>query len=136
MVLRIFYLVLVLLLAISCNEEEIKPIETDPKKAILGKWEAFGTGNWPQITYVDKSLGYIRFYEDSILKEYDYEKQEYVNQIKYYIDDSLIYFNYSYENGELSIPRKYEFLSKNQILRLDYIDMFGSYNTSVYKRIN
>ena len=45
---KIIYITLCIIgiLSFSCEKEKI---ETDPKKAILGKWEIVEDGNWPDL---------------------------------------------------------------------------------------
>lgn len=119
----------------SCEKEKIE-IETDPAKAILGKWEIIEIGNWPNME-LTSATGYTEFLSDSIVRFFEYDKNQFTSQAKYWIDDSLLYDSHLREDGfELVFKRKYLFFDKNQKLRLDYVDMFVIFNTSIYKRIN
>jgi len=131
---RIRFIVLIVIietLSVSCEKEKI---ETDPTKAILGKWEIIEMGNWPNMDPVTKASGYQEYLSDSILREYDYETGEYM--FKNYKIDTLLYEYITREDGfRLTITYKYQFLGNNK-LRLDHKDIAAIFNTFIFKRIN
>jgi len=115
----------------SCEKEKI---ETDPAKAILGKWVVIEMGNWPDMEPVSNPGGYKEFLPDSILREYDYETGEYF--YKKYKIDTLLYEYITREDGfQLTITYKYQFLNNNK-LRLEHKDIAAIFNTFIFKRIN
>lgn len=96
------------LVATSCQKVDVEP---DPAKAILGKWEIIEMGNWPNMESIVNPVAYSEYLVDSVLREYDYEKQTYFTK-KYWIDDSLLYTNVSREDGyQVKIGYKYFFLT-------------------------
>jgi hypothetical protein len=121
------------ILSYSCEKEKI---ETNPAKAILGKWELIEMGNWPDMEPITNPGGYKEFLPDSILREYDYETDEYYYK-KYWID-TLLYECITREDGvQLVSPRyNYQFFDDNNKLRLDYKDIAAIFNTFIFKRIN
>jgi hypothetical protein len=130
---RIIYLsVIFSIVFLSCEKEKI---ETDPKKAILGKWEIIEIGNWPNMEST-LATGYTEFTPDSIVRFYDYKLKQFTSQGKYWISDTILFESQIREDGfELVLSRKFELLNNNQKLRLDYIDILAIFNTSIYKRL-
>ena len=116
-----------------CCEKE--KIETDPAKAILGKWEIFEIGNWPNMEPIN-ATGYTEYTSDSVFRYFEYSYNQFTVQGKYWIDDSVFYESYLREDGfELVFRYKYHFLDKNQKLRLD-IMAFATFDTEIFKSIN
>jgi hypothetical protein len=110
--------------------------ETDPAKIILGKWEIIEMGNWPNMEPIDKPTGFKEYLPDSVLREYDYSKQDYTFNKKYWIDSLLHECAYlQEENRYVTIGRySFEFFDKNKKLRLDYSNIYALYNTFIWKR--
>lgn len=115
----------------GCEKEKIK---IDPTKAILGKWEIIEMGNWPDMEPVTEATGYQEYLPDSVLREYDYEKQSFTFYKKYWID-SLLHVGITREDGfQLVFEYRYQFYDNK--LRLDYVNVIALFNTSIYNRIN
>jgi hypothetical protein len=131
----IFFFNLLIFFGVSC-EKENREFETDPKKAILGKWEVIEMGNWPDLQPVANPSGYVEYLPDSIMREYDYETGEYFYK-KYWID-TILYHSVTREDGyQLVFPRyKYVFSEENKKMRLDYVDIAAIFNTFIFKKIN
>jgi hypothetical protein len=128
-----FIILTIVCISLFCCEKE--KIETDPAKAILGKWEIIEMGNWPDMDPIP-AAGYTEFTLDSIVRFFEYSYNQFTSQGKYWIDDSLFYESYLREDGfELVLRYLYQFLDNNQKLRLDII-AFAIFNTSIFKRIN
>ena len=94
---KIIYITLCIIgiLSFSCEKEKI---ETDPKKAILGKWEIVEMGNWPNMEPIEEPLAYEEYLPDSILREYEYKtKNSYFK--KYWIEGSTLLISTLREDG-------------------------------------
>mgnify|MGYP000881577431 FL=1 len=118
--------------SISCERERI---ETDPAKAILGKWEAIEKGNWPNLEPIIYPGGYQEYLPDSLLREYNYETGRYYYK-KYKIDTLLYEYIPRGDGFYLTLQYKYQFFDNNNKLRLDFKDIAAIYNTFIFKRIN
>jgi len=130
--LYIVFFGIIWIFSISCERERI---ETDPAKAILGKWEICEMGNWPDLDPITRATGCVEYLPDSLLREYDYETGRYFYK-KYQID-TLLYEYIPREDGfYLTIQYKYQFFDNDNKLRLDYKDIEAIYNTFIFKRIN
>jgi len=116
----------------SCNDDEPYTPPSDPKKAILGKWELIEIGNWPNIFPSEPSY-YIEYLPDSIIGIYDYNTKEYyISSRKYWID-SLFHEKTIREDGyEIIINYSYEFYTDK--MRMDILDILPIFETSIYKR--
>ena len=129
---KIIYITLCIIgiLSFSCEKEKI---ETDPKKAILGKWEIVEMGNWPNMEPIEEPLAYEEYLPDSILGEYEYKtKNSYFK--KYWIEGSTLLISTLREDGfELVFKYKYDFFDNNT-LRLESYSVMMS-NTSIYNRL-
>ena len=119
------------ILSFSCKKEKI---ETDPQKAILGKWEIVEMGNWPNMDPIEDPLGYEEYLPDSVLRQFDYKTNTSIYK-KYWIEDSTLLISTLREDGlELVFEYKYDFFDKNNRLRLDAYSLM-IFNTSIYKRL-
>jgi len=119
------------ILSFSCEKEKI---ETDSKKAILGKWEIVGKGNWPNMESII-ATGYTEYTPDSIIRFYDYELMQFTAPGKYWIEDSTLLISTLSEDGfEVVFEYKYDFFDNNNKLLLD-VYAFMMFNTSIYKRL-
>ena len=129
---KIIYITLCIIgiLSFSCEKEKI---ETDPKKAILGKWEIVEMGNWPNMEPIEEPLAYEEYLPDSILREYEYKtKNSYFK--KYWIEGSTLLISTLREDGfELVFKYKYDFFDNNTLQLESYSVMMS--NTSIYKRL-
>lgn len=119
----------VMLLAIvlfpACKKELL---EADPTKIILGKWELIEYELLGKMQSVENSAGFFyEFQADSVLLYFDYEKNQYTQQYKYWFSDSLLNIGGNYI---------YTFYDKNSKLRLD--DRFSTawIQVYIYKRKN
>jgi len=110
----IFFFNLLLIFGSSCEKENTE-FETDPKKAILGKWEITEMGNWPDLLPVKNPISYTEYLPDGTMRVYVYETGEYF-YYKYSID-SLLYEYATREDGyHFVISRyKYDFFEKNKM---------------------
>lgn len=119
----IFFFNLLLFFGVSCEKENTE-FETDPKKAILGKWEVIEMGNWPDLQPVTKPSGYVEYLPDSIMREYDYETGEYFYK-KYWIN-RLIYQLVSSHSDMIFLNNK---------MRLNLFGIAAIFNTFILKKI-
>lgn len=70
----------------GCNKNEPYSPPADPKKAILGKWELINSGGFPVTP-----KGYKEFLPSGIVREYDYEKEQYTPfQCEYSILNDMV----------------------------------------------
>lgn len=119
------------ILSFSCEKEKI---ETDPKKAILGKWEIVEDGNWPDLEPC-QATQYVEYLPDSLIRVYDYKTGVYIYAKEKYWIDSLYHEGVYREDGYfLNVSYKYQFSDNNNKLRLD-IQAFAIINTFIYKRL-
>lgn len=126
---KILILIVFLLINIGCEEEKI---EIDPTKAILGKWETIEIGTFNNM-YPKEANGYIEYKQDSVTHFFDYERQEFIFQRKYWIDSLLHISQFIDDNIEIVESYEFEFVNKNQLI----MDYQGSilFNRSILKRI-
>lgn len=134
---RHIFKILLILFLLSCETKNELPYEneTDPKILIQGKWEIIAIGNGDDLESYPVT-GYKEYYQDSLIRYFDYETSMFSKiTAKYIIDDSLIYESEYYPDADATISFEctYEFLEKNQKLRLDRPYMINT--TSIYKRI-
>lgn len=124
----------VILFSQSCKKE---PIENDPQKLILGKWELVAGGNWPDdIEPLLPILGYYEYLPDSVLRYFRYEENEYVWVSKYWMNDSSLFILMgSLPNGYETWQRNiYEFSNNNNTLRLTIQDALPIFDTNIFNR--
>jgi hypothetical protein len=76
--------IILFITALGCNKDEPYSPPSDPKKAILGKWELIQMGNYPNMEDVPKSGDYIEYKPDSVLLQVSANGDVY--QMKYWID--------------------------------------------------
>jgi hypothetical protein len=122
------------LIAASCEKHD--PLETDPSKIILGKWETIEMGNYPNMWTVENSSGYAEYLSDSGLREYSYETGEYFYK-KYWIDSAILVQAVYLPDGSVMPFSHYtfKFIDKNNTLELTTYQMAAIFNSSVHKRI-
>ncbi|MBI9062221.1 MAG: hypothetical protein JEZ14_09540 [Marinilabiliaceae bacterium] len=133
-VLRILLILLIpLFIGAGCQKEET-PLETDPTKIILGKWELVEMGNYPDMRPVENSLGFKEYLPDSIVKEYNTQTGE-VSIKKYWIDTLLHKSIYVPDDIDLVFEYSYSFSEKNNKMELTYTNMIAIFNNFTYKRI-
>jgi hypothetical protein len=135
-----FFLAILLatILLLACRKE---PLEADPAKIILGKWEIIEYGTGDNLMIVDPD-GFHYFKNDSVLLFYSYAENQYTAKSKYWFSDSLLYWSTfweieDYPDGGITVTRRYEYLfyEKNNKLRLISIDI-TTINTIILKRKN
>jgi hypothetical protein len=126
------YIITLLLFTCGCSYNDIKV--TDPKKAILGRWEEIENS----LGAVTNPSGYDEYLPDSLRKTYSYaDKIFYIE--KYWLQDSLLFRSFKYvdpyDNSTTVFkwPYRYEFLGYDK-LRLDFQNP-ALINWHVYKRI-
>ena len=112
------------------------PLETDPTKIILGKWEVIEMGNYPNMFSIENSSGYAEYLSDSVLREYSYETGEYFYK-KYWIDSTILVEAVYLPDGSVMPFSHYtfKFTDKNNTLELTTYQMAAIFNNSVHKRI-
>jgi len=128
-----FFIPLLLMMGTGCEKESL---ETYSTKKIIGKWEIIELGNWPYMRPLPRRSGYYTEYlPDSIVRVFEYDKNQFTLQAKYWINDSLLYTIYTRDDGHrVTTKNKYQFYDKYRKLRIDF--EFAEYNTEIYKRIN
>ena len=102
----------------SCSEK----MDTDPKIAILGKWELIGIELWfhkGEMQKIDPNGSYIEFLSNGIRKAYFQEKDEF-RYNTYKIDDKFVYFNHEKTIEQGLFIYQHEF-RKNQ-LKMTYVN--------------
>lgn len=120
------------LIAASCKKDA--PLETNPSKIILGKWEMIEIGKPSDMITVESPSGYKEYLPDSVLHIYDYEyNNPYV--LKYWID-TVIHETFDLPTGG-AIRNTYilNFKDKNNIIDLELSEPNYMYSHMVYKRI-
>ncbi len=120
----------------SCHDDHPPGLVTDPKQAILGRWEVIENSFGP-ISYPGS---YTEYRQDSIL--FDYVNTNDFTYSKYWMNDSILFTKSTYYIYEgpgyedtliVVLPYKYEFLSYNK-LRLD-LQYPAMVTTFIFKRI-
>ena len=116
----IFTITVLLLLVgnIGCKKEQ----HTDPSQLILGKWELINYGGGPVTP-----TGYREFLPSGIVREYDYEKEQYTPfECEYSIlNDTVL----------MMCNERYEYLFFEDKIRLFPLDSFFITNpTAIYQR--
>jgi hypothetical protein len=122
----------ILAIFISCNEDEPYAPPSDPKQAILGKWELIEIGNWPNM-HKNTPWGYKEYLNDSIIGIYEYETGDYyISNMRYWID-SLFHEKYIREDGYVLIQNySYEFYEDK--MRMKILDVLPIFETFIYQR--
>jgi hypothetical protein len=113
----------------SCNDDELYIPPSDPKKAILGKWELIEKGSGG-VTYPYKANRYIEFLENGAMGYYYYDTKEYIVPDAIYWIDSLFYQG-SYDKT-IFIEHSYKFYEDK--MWLQYINIFATFDTFIYQR--
>ena len=122
----------VVLLGTGCERDKIS---IDPNLLIQGKWEIEAKGFGDDLRTCT-AYGYTEFYQDSLVRLFDYESDTFSSHFKYYIDNSLLYEIYS-DDGSSTVIYEYEFFENNRKLKLYIVSLIGIYNEpSYYKRID
>jgi len=124
----------ILILLFSCGKNEVEPNVTDPKKAILGKWEIVGN-SFGSISYPGS---YREFRRDNVV--FDYNGGNDFSYSKYSFADSILYIKHLYidqVSGDTSVvdiePYLYKFFNYN---RLELVMIDPSLNPlRLYQRI-
>jgi len=122
----------ILAILISCNKDEPYAPPSDPRQAILGKWELIERG-FQNHTEPYKDNRYIEYLPDSIIGWYYYNTKEYtVSNRKYWID-TLLHHKQIREDGH-EILTDYTYLFYEDKMRLEYIDILAIYEVFIYQR--
>lgn len=112
----IIFLLGCMLFVFGCCENNIEPKVTNPKQAILGKWEEIENN----LGYVDNPPGYDEYLPDSVRKSYSYADKIFYYE-KYWLEDSLLIRSFKYidpfDNDTIVFKWRfrYEFLSYNKL---------------------
>jgi hypothetical protein len=121
-----------IILGIGCEEE---PIETDPAKIILGKWELIEMGTPSNMKPVESDYGFTEYLPDSIVREYVYETGKSHYYKKYWID-TLLHVAMPIPDNRIMVKKfRYSFSYNNNIMDCTLINKMAIYNTAKYKRI-
>jgi hypothetical protein len=128
---KIMKLILIGIIAFGCKKD---PIETDPAKAILGKWECIASGNGSSMIPISPAKGYEEYLPDSVMYDYDYETQT-QKSYKYHVDSLLHFYQYS---GGIVFDNKFKltFSDHNNTMNLELQQPFATFHNFIYKRIN
>jgi hypothetical protein len=139
---NIFFLAVILstTLLIACKKE---PLEADPVKIILGKWEPITSGIDGNITPIENPDGYTEYRADSVLLYFNYEQNQYTMESKYWFADTLLYISTYYQipdypNGGITVEDLllYHFEKRNNRLVITDVTPFRLPIKVIYKRIN
>lgn len=139
---NIFFLAILLatMLLLACKKE---PIEADPAKLILGKWEPIASGIGDNMSAIENPSGYSEYRTDSVLLFFNYEQNHYTMQSKYWFADTLLYTSAYYQipdhpNGGITIEDLllYNFENRNTKLVITDVTPFRLPIKVIYKRIN
>jgi hypothetical protein len=121
---------------VSCKKEEP---QLDPRKAILGKWEATHLGNGNDLIPIENPIAYQQYLPDSVLLTYNYEEETFSYE-KYWLTDSLLITSFVFidnidkDTVVFKFPYKYDFITPSKLkLEFQYLAIF---RTSIYKRLN
>ncbi|MDD2285636.1 MAG: hypothetical protein PHQ11_09590 [Paludibacter sp.] len=115
----------------GCEDETYAP-PSDPKQAILGKWELIEIG-FQNHTEPYQDNRYIEYLPDSALGWYYYDTKEYtVSNIKYWID-TILHEKQIREDGH-KIITEYTYQFYEDKMRLEYIDLLAIYDVFIYQR--
>ncbi|MBN1822578.1 MAG: hypothetical protein JW833_17780 [Prolixibacteraceae bacterium] len=134
---KLFFLkltsIILLLIIIVAGCEKDEPLETDPAKIILGKWEMIKIGNYPKMESIINPSGFKEYLPDSILKIYEYKSGNYTIR-KYWIDSIL--HEGVLSQGEIDFTMTYTFYFPDyNTLEIESYNMPSIFNNEVYKRI-
>lgn len=112
----IFFLLALFAVCSSCDNDEALPPVTDPKQAILGRWDLVETMYGP----LPEPSHYEEYLPDSVLMIYSYN-HDVLEQFKYWMEDSLLYKSGTYwdDDGEGTFTYVesfvYEFANYNEL---------------------
>ena len=127
-------LLLLVLLAISCDQEKV---EINPNKAIVGKWELRQQGTSTENLLNVTPRGYTEFLNDSSYRYYEYDTEKYTYGDYTLNDSMLVYYFYAIHANKVdTIPESYyySFDKEYRTLTLD-IDALAILDYFVYKKI-
>mgnify|MGYP000890523222 FL=1 len=124
--------ILLTIIAFSCKKD---PVETDPAKAILGKWECIAIGNGSSMIPISPAKGYVEFLPDSVMNDYDYETKIQTS-FKYAVDSLLHYYQYADDGMVFDNKFKITFSDHNNITNWELQQPFALFRNFTYKRIN
>lgn len=120
----------------GCEKNKGYTPPSDPKLAILGKWELVEEGVWPPDGQPHKPTYYWEFLPDSIFRWFDYDTNEYLPSVEgdvYWIDSLLYIKNRNVLAAEAYMKCYYEFYDDKMLLeRADILTLVRSY--FIYQR--
>ncbi|MCK9450042.1 MAG: hypothetical protein M0Q41_13850 [Bacteroidales bacterium] len=119
----------ILTIFVSCNKDEPYTPTSDPKQAILGKWELIelGVGGVTEPYKANRSIEYL---EDSTMIYYYYDTKEYiVFDCIYWIDSLLCHGSY-----DKTIVIEYSYKFYEDKMWLQYVNFFSTFDTFIYQR--
>jgi|AGTN01.3.fsa_nt_gi hypothetical protein len=122
-------LLIIMAMFVSCNKDETYIPPSDPKQAILGKWELIerGVGG---VTEPYKANRYIEYLADSTMVYFYYDTNEYVVSDAIYWIDTLLYHG----SHDKAIVIEYSYKFYEDKMWLQYINMFATFDTFIYQR--
>ncbi len=129
---KMLKLILIGIIVFGCKKN---PIETDPAKAILGKWECTASGNLPTMIPISHANGYVEFLPDSIMNDYVYETKVRTS-FKYSVDSLLHYYQYADDGMVFDNKFKFTFSDHNNTMNWEIQQPFATFHNFTYKRIN
>jgi len=113
---QITFLVSGMLFIFGCCKNSVEPKVTDPKQALLGRWEEIENNLGP----VNNPSGYDEYLPDSVRKSYSYADKIFYYE-KYWLEDSLLIRSFKYVDPYDNYVKvfkwryRYEYLSYNKI---------------------
>lgn len=128
-ILRLSVLLLISFFVLGCQKEE--PLETDPAKIILGKWDLIQYGS----TIIEEPYRNREFFSDSTFLSYSYKTGE-QRYFRYWIDSLYTEGSYTVDGELIATQSSYAFSDDNNQLELIIINAYVLNYRSIYKRIN
>lgn len=126
---KYYFYLWAILIVIWTGCKKATPLETDPTKIILGKWETYEMGG----DIITNPSAYMEFLPDSVLREFEYGVG-YTFKKTYWID-SLLHIKLNWDSDEILWEHKYDFIEDNNKLILEYTNFDAIYNSFTLKRI-
>lgn len=128
-ILRLSVLLLISFFVLGCQKE--KPLETDPAKIILGKWDLIQTG----FSIIEEPYRNREFFSDSTVLSYSYKTGE-KRYFRYWIDSLYTEGSYTVDGELITTQFSYAFSDDNNQLELIIINAYVLNSLFIYKRIN
>lgn len=122
------FVLLGLLAVTGCNTTDDIPF--DPKEAVLGKWKLIESGSGFNDLHELPYTGYIEFFPNDSIGEYDSNTKKYaMYKMKYSIDSLLIY-----RNGQ-QIVASYKYKFHDDLLDLELYNIMAEIPCFRFKRM-